>query len=325
MKNKSLAFAIVGTNFISDAFIDAAKKSKKCTVSAIYSRTQERGEAFAKKHGLAKIYTDFDEMLRDSEIDAVYIASPTFLHSEMAKKALFAGKSALVEKMIATSYEEFSEIKDASEATGAFFLEAMRPDFDKTFDIIEKNLHKIGKITDVKLEFCQYSSRYDNYKRGIVENAFNPKIKNSALSDIGIYPLHLAIRLFGEPSLILAKSSFLENGFEAEGILTLRYTDFDAKISYSKIFESENISYIKGEYGTISFGKINAPKFLSIVINGKETIEDFTPESDNILTEIDAFCDTVLGETKHLRFLNVSESTMKAVDAIYKKAGISFP
>ncbi len=325
MKEKTLKLAIVGTNFISDAFANAAKLSKKCEAFAIYSRSKEKGEDFAKKHGISRVYKDFDEMLKDSDIDAVYVASPTFLHKEMAVKALRAGKHAFIEKMICTSYGEFLEIKEAEKSSSAIFLEAMRPDFDKAFAIVEENLAKIGKIKEVSLEFRQYSSRFDNFKRGIVENAFNPALKNSALSDIGIYPLHLAVRLFGEPSDISAKSTFLENGFEAEGELSLFYEDFTVNIRYSKIFEGKNVSYIKGERGTISFGKINAPKSVSIVIDGKEALCDFTPEDDNMLTEINAFCDTALGEKKYLRFTDVSEKTLALVDTIYKKAGIRFP
>ena len=324
MPERKLKFAIVGTNFISDAFVEASKLSEKCECTAIYSRTAERGEYFSKKHGIPKFYTDFDEMLKNSDIDAVYIASPTFLHRDFATKTLKANKSALIEKMITVTYEEFLEIKSQKDSSTGIFLEAMRSDFDKTFELVEENLSKLGKIKEVYFEFCQYSSRYDNFKRGIVENAFNPLIKNSALSDIGIYPLHLAIRLFGEPLGIESKSSFLENGFESDGNVTLRYQNFDVNIHYSKIFEGKNISYIKGENGTVAFGKINAPKFLSIVIDGKELAGNFTPEKDNMLTEIDAFCDTVRGEKKYLRFIDVSEKTMKTVEKIYKSSGIKF-
>lgn len=324
MRGEVLRFGIVGTNFISDAFVRAARLSEKCEPFAIYSRTKERGEDFAKRNGLSRVYLSFDEMLSDSEIDAVYIASPTFLHKDMACKALRAGKHALIEKMIALTHGEFLEIKRSADFGNSHFLEAMRPNFDKSFALVEEKLTEIGKIKEVYFEFCQYSSRYDNFKRGIIENAFNPELKNSALADIGIYPLHLAIRLFGEPTSIEAKSSFLENGFEAEGDVSLSYGDFTVNIRYSKIFEGENRSYIKGENGLICFDKINAPKLLSIELNGCEALENYTPEENNILSEIDAFCDTVLGERKYLRFNDVSEKTMRTVDKIYKASGISY-
>ena len=319
-----IKLAIVGTNFISDYVADAAKLSQKCQAYAVYSRTKEKGCEFAEKHGISLVYCDFDEMLNNPDIDAVYIASPTFLHKEMAVKALNSGKHALIEKMISLNCAEFLEIKEASAKSGKIFLEAMRPDFDKTFALIEENLSKIGKIREAYFEFCQYSSRYDNFKRGIVENAFNPELKNSALSDLGIYPLHLAVRLFGEPSELSSKSKFLENGFEAEGNLALKYPGFTVSIRYSKIFDGKHESYIKGENGEIRFGKINSPSFLSIVSAGEELIKSFTPNKNNILTELDAFCDTVKGDSSYLHFNSVSEKTMSLIDMIYKTSGINF-
>ena len=153
MKKSPLAFGIVGTNFISDAFASAAMLSNKCVVKAVYSRTYEKGTAFARKHGIKSIYTDFEKMLDSPDIDAVYIAPPTFLHAEMAKATLTHGKSALIEKMISVSHAEFLGIKEAAKSSGKVFLEAMRPDFDKAFRAVEENLQKIGKISEVNLEF----------------------------------------------------------------------------------------------------------------------------------------------------------------------------
>lgn len=66
----------------------------------------------------------------------------------------------------------------------------MRPDFDPAFDMIKNALPRIGKIRRASFEFCQYSSRYDRFKDGIIENAFNPALGNAAVSDIGVYCIH---------------------------------------------------------------------------------------------------------------------------------------
>ena len=324
MNKKALNLAIVGTNFISDYMAEAASLSEKCTAHAVYSRTKEKGHEFAEKHGIPLVYQDFDEMLKNPDIDAVYIASPTFLHKEMAVKTLNHGKHALIEKMISISQGEFLEIEEAAKKSGKIYLEAMRPDFDKAFSLIEENLGKIGKIKEAYLEFRQYSSRYDNFKRGIIENAFSPNLKNSALGDLGIYPLHTAIRLFGEPLSFNSDSLFLGNGFEGEGEINLNYVGFSVKISYSKISSGKHESYIIGEGGEIRFGKINAPQFLSIKAEGKELLPSFIPDKNNILTELDAFCDAVYGDKSYLRFNSVSEKTMSLVDKIYESSGIKF-
>ena len=180
----------------------------------------------------------------------------------------------------------------------------------------------MGKIESAYFQFQQYSSRYDKFKAGIIENAFNPEIKNSALADIGVYPLHLALRLFGKPSAIDAKSLFLENGFEAEGTLILHYPEFDAKISYSKIFESDNVSSIAAENAYVEFGKINAPQNLKIIIDGIDYGESYVAEENNMRAEINAFCDAVLHGTCTERLLDITEATLEAMHEVQSAVGI---
>lgn len=67
----------------------------------------------------------------------------------------------------------------------AVLLEAMRSVYSPGFQAVRENLHKLGKIRRVSFQYCQYSRRYDNFKKGIIENAFNPALSNGALMDIG--------------------------------------------------------------------------------------------------------------------------------------------
>ena len=216
----NFSFLIIGTNKISDSFAEAAR-AVGVDLLAVYSRKSDTGRAFAEKHGIKRVYSNLSEALLDSEIDAVYVASPTFLHKEHSIMALRAGKHVLCEKSIASSASEYEEMLAVAKENKRVLLEAMRPAFDPALPLILKSLSSIGKIRRANLEFCKYSTRYDNFKRGIVENAFNPQIKNSALSDIGVYPLWLSVELLGEPREIKSEKIFLENGFLAMGASTV--------------------------------------------------------------------------------------------------------
>lgn len=319
-------FAIVGTNFISDKFCDAAARVKDATVVAVYSRTKDTGRAFADKHNIAKVYTDYAEMLCDREIDAVYVASPTMCHAEQTVAALDACKDVLCEKMISATYAEFLKMKDAAVRSGRRLIEAMRPDFDETLLSVSRDIQKIGKIKYARLDYCQYSSRYNRFLAGEVMNAFDPGMKNSALADIGIYPLHYAISLFGSPSNIKSEGEFLHNGFLGSGRSTLSYDGFEADIIYSKTYESENVSKIVGELGTISFDKINEPSYYTLQLYGKsaETYHA-ARDSSNMANEIAEFmricrCDCAYGD----KLLRDTEKTMLAVDKIYSELNIKF-
>lgn len=319
-------FAIVGTNFISDNFCLAAKRVPDAHVVAVYSRKEQTGNEFAKKHGIVNIYTHFSDMLADKSIDAVYIASPTMCHAEQAILALDAGKNVLCEKMIAATYGEFLKMKEAKLSSGKNLIEAMRPDFDEILKSVSKEVKKLGKIRTVSLEYCQYSSRYDKFKAGEILNAFDPNIKNSALADIGIYPLHFAISIFGNPEKIKSTGDFLHNGFLGSGTTVLNYTDFDVTIKYSKIHEGENVSRIVGDGGEILFDRINEPSYYTLKLseNNVKTYHAMDDKS-NMVDEIKTFIkickgDKALGE----RLLSVTEKTMAAVDNIYRSLGIDF-
>ena len=314
--------AVIGTNFISDSFCDAANLVKGVTVAAVYSRTEARGRDFARKHGIFRVYSDYSEMLGDASIDAVYVASPIFAHAEQSIRAMEAGKHVLCEKMMAATLDEFYAMKAASEKYGRVLLEAMRPAHDPLIALVRENLPKIGKIRRASLEFCQYSSRYDKFKAGIVENAFNPKIKNSALSDIGIYPLYLALSLFGESHTLDSRSVFLDNGFEGEGVLTLGYPDKLVSVTYSKIFGGSLPSVIEGEEGSIIINKISAPREITLCLRGREPeILGHAETEENMRYEIAAFrkmCDGILD---HKPYLDITELQQKVVDASYKLSG----
>lgn len=318
-----MRFAVIGTNFISDNFADAINSIKDAEITAVYSRSGHTGEIFAEKHGVPSVYTSYKEMLLSSSFDAVYVASPTLLHPEHSIMAMNFGYHVLCEKMMAPTLEDFYRMKESSEQNGRVLLEAMRPTFDPAYRLIRNTLPKIGKVRRATLEFCQYSSRYDRFKNGILTNAFDPKMKNSALSDIGIYPLNIALDLFGVPKKISSSSVFLTNGFEGEGCAVLSYGDKLVEIVYSKISDSVNPSVIEGEDGSILIDKLTQPTSVRLVKRGQKPEElSLTPTKNNMTYEIEAFVKMVQGELSHIPYLALTEKAQSAVDEIYKQNGI---
>lgn len=312
-----LNFGIIGTNFISDKFVDAVKKVDGAEVVAVYSRAYETGKSFSEKHCASyKIYCNLDDMLADTDVDAVYVASPTFLHKEHTVLALTAGKHVLCEKSVSVNYEQFLEMEAAASKTGKILLEAMRPAYDPALEKIISTLPLLGKIRRAHFEFCKYSSRYDNFKKGIVENAFNVELKNSALSDIGIYPLWLAVRLFGEPSGVNSVSVKLSNGFDGAGSIILDYREMFATVSYSKITESRAPSFIEGENATLIIDKISEPRELILSSNkGVKTIYT-NPCDNNMVYEVAAFKKMTEGKLQSRTYLDTTAALMRTFDRV---------
>jgi len=268
-------FGVVGTNWITDRFLDHVKVVEEFTLTAVFSRTAEKARAFADKYGVETIFTDLEEMAKSDMIDAVYIATPNALHAEQSILFLNHGKHVLCEKPLASNTREVDAMFQAARKNGVVLMEAMKTTFLPRFQAIQQNLDKLGTIRRYFGSYCQYSSRYDKYKEGIVLNAFKPELSNGALMDLGIYCIYPLVVLFGEPKRIQASAVMLESGVDGEGSLILEYDGMQANIQFSKISDSFIPSEIQGESGSIIIDHISDPSAVSLRYRNGET-EDLT-------------------------------------------------
>ena len=321
---ENVKLGIIGTNFVSDWLCDSVKVSDGIINHAVYSRTEEQGNAFAEKHSIKNVYTDM-EMFLSSDIDAVYIASPNFLHFSQAEAAIKHGKHVLVEKPAALTRNEFESLERMAKDSGVVILEAMRPAHDIAMNEVRDFISKIGTIRRAAFEFCQYSSRYDKFRAGEVLNAFNPAMGNAAIMDIGIYPLHCCVMLFGEPKGIYSRSVKLHNGFEGMGTIFLDYGDVQAEVVYSKITDSVNPSIITGEDGTVSIGKTSTLETVTFHPRKGEPKELIANrEGNNMVYEIADFVKMIRGEMSADKFNEITAITLGIIDEVRQQNGIEF-
>lgn len=321
-----IKLGIIGSNFVSDWLCESVARIDGIVSHALYSRTAERGNEFAAKHDLPHVYTDLEEFF-SSDIDAVYIASPNSCHHSQTMAALDHGKHVLCEKPIATNSRDLAEMIAKAKEKGLILLEAMRPAFDPAFKAVKEALPSLGTVRYARFEYCQYSSRYDKFKNGEIMNAFNPKLGNAALMDIGVYALHTCIKLFGLPDLdgIQAKSVMLANGFEGMGTVLLPYGDFTAEILYSKIADSVQPSVILGENGGMMIDRLSVPTEVTLRLRGKggEPLP-FESRESNMDFETEEFVRLIqTGEVNHTHLVH-SVNTLAVMDKIRELAGISF-
>lgn len=137
-------------------------KIENSSLAAIMRRDEVKAADFAKRHGVSKYYTDINEFLSDTDINAIYVATPPHLHKELTIKALQSGRPVYVEKPMALNYAECEEmLKVAQETEQKLFVAYYRrslPYFEKVKDIIEKGL--IGKAVAVNIK--QFRAPFDS-------------------------------------------------------------------------------------------------------------------------------------------------------------------
>ena len=187
----------------------------------------ERATKIATDYNIEYIYTDYDEMLGNTEIDAIYIAVPNHLHYEMSLLAIRAGKFVICEKPFTSTTKEAEHLFEEAKKYQVMIWEAITTIYIPNFIDMKNNLPKLGAIKIVTCNYSQYSSRYDKFREGIVLSAFDPKCSGGALADINIYNLHFVIGLFGKPSDVKYFAN-IERGIDTSGLVILQYPTFQA-------------------------------------------------------------------------------------------------
>lgn len=323
-----IKFSTIGTNWITEEFIRAAKNIPDFSLHAVYSRTEEKAREFAEKVGAKLAFSNLEEMANCDEVDAVYIASPNSFHAEQAIFLMNRGKHVLCEKPMASNAKEVKEMAEAARQNNVVLMEAMKTTLLPNFQAIRKHLHKIGKIRRYFASYCQYSSRYDQYKKGIVLNAFNPVFSNGSLMDIGVYCLYPMVVLFGKPRNVKANSLKLESGVDGEGSILVDYGEMEAAVIYSKITNSYIPSEIQGEEGSMIIDAIHTPQKVEIHYRDGR-VEDISEEQPfhPMYYEAKEFIDLIQNGQRESGTNSIEHSliTIEIMEEARKQTGIMFP
>ena len=104
-----IRLATIGTNFITDWLMEGILELDEIQLTAVYSRNLEKGKQFAAKYNVEKVYDNYEEMAKDPEIDAVYVASPTYMHYAHSITMINYGKHVLCEKPVCSNREELDQ------------------------------------------------------------------------------------------------------------------------------------------------------------------------------------------------------------------------
>ncbi|NMS88395.1 Gfo/Idh/MocA family oxidoreductase [Clostridioides difficile] len=329
-------FGIIGTSNISKIFLKAASRIKEFELIAVYSRDLEKAKEFGEPYGASIFFDNLEQMAKSNDIDAIYIASPNAIHSKQALTCLKYKKHVLCEKSLASNLKEVRLMIETARDNNVLLMEAMRITCVPNFKAVKENLYKIGKIRRYFGSYCQYSSRYDKYKNGIIENAFKKELSNGALMDIGVYCIHPMVNLFGAPKSVKAISHILQTGVDGEGSAIFQYDEMDAIIQYSKIANSHIPSEIQGEEGSIIIERLNLfekaiikyrdgrEEDISIL---KEKEEEKPREIEGMYYELMEFI-SLINNNKMESNINSHENStivMELMDEIRRQCNIVYP
>ena len=218
---------------------------------------------------------------------------------------------------------------ETAQRQGVVLMEAMKPTLTPAFTAVRDYLPQIGVVRRYFSCYCQYSSRYDKLKEGIVLNAFMPELSNGATMDIGVYTIYPMVVLFGKPAMIHVTGTKLSSGVDGQVAVNFTYHHgMVATVLYGKIADSSLPTEIQGESGTIQLDRINIIGVVTF-INKKNMKFNIRPETQHheYYYEIAEFINIIQAGQKEsvVNSLTNSLITMEIMDEIRRQLGVRFP
>lgn len=321
-----IRFAVIGTNWITRQFVDAAHETGKYKLTAVYSRSLEQAQSFANDYPVEHLFTSLEAMAQSDDVDAVYIASPNSLHFPQTELFLRHKKHVICEKPLASNLREVEQAIAVARENQVVLFEAFKTASLPNFQLLQQTLPKLGQIRKAFINYCQYSSRYQRYLDGENPNTFNPAFSNGSIMDIGFYCLASAVALWGEPKQVQASASLLDSGVDAHGVVVMDYGDFSVTLQHSKVSDSNLPSEIQGESGALVIEKISECQKLSFVPRGSKAQDLSQPQHINtMLYEAEEFARLVENNEVNHPGLEVSRITAKVQTEIRRQTGVVFP
>ena len=192
---RDINWAVLGTGVIANEMAVALKKNGK-NIYAVGNRTYEKAVAFGEKYGIGKVYTDYNEMFTDRDVDVIYITTP---HNTL-------------------NSDELNEMAELADKNHVIIGEAMTiyhmPIYKKLKEILETGV--LGKVNLITMNFGSFKE-YDMNNR-----FFNPDLAGGAMLDIGVYALSF-IRWFmdSKPDQLLSQVKSAPTGVDEQAGLLL--------------------------------------------------------------------------------------------------------
>ena len=325
---EEIRLGTIGSGVIVHSVLDGVQRTEGIRLAAVYSRSEEKGEALAKEYGAAKVYTDMDAFLQDGEVNVVYIATPNLLHYQQTKAALLAGKHVICEKPFCTKAEQAGELVALAKEKHLFLVEAAPTTFLPNFEVLKQNLPKIGKIKLVLANYSQYSSRYDKLLQGEIPNIFNPEFAGGCLMDINFYNVYLNVALFGKPQEAVYYPNLFNGLIDTSGVVMLRYDGFVSQCAGAKDTWGVNFFQIEGEQGYIYIKDgSNGLAEVKVVTKTSEECLNEQSDPDRWYYEVQTLTKLLLQENYEAIYqrLDIMLGVVETIEAVRKQAGILFP
>jgi predicted dehydrogenase len=325
----SVRWGILGTaNIARKCLIPAIQLAHNSEIRALGSRSLTRGEATAAEFGIPVTYGSYETLLADTQVDAVYVPLPNYLHHPWTLRALAAGKHVLCEKPLALNADEAWEMTDAAKASDRLLMEALMYRFHPRTQRI-KTLVDTGALGDVRLIRAAFSFRYSDLE----DYRFRPEMGGGALLDVGCYGVSVARWMMGaEPEQVVAVTKLAPGGVDLTTVGIMRFPGQRMAVVEASFDMALQQTYtIVGTEGAIELPHDAFVPTGDVAVlerrdqaSEKGTVESFQGV-DQYKLMVEYFANAVLGQQELVSDLEDSVANMQALDALAESGRLGRP
>jgi predicted dehydrogenase len=319
-----LRIGILGAaNIAPLALINPAKENSEVVVAAVAARDASRARAFAAKHNIARVHDDYDTLIADPDLDAVYNPLPNGLHGRWTLAALAAGKHVLCEKPFTANAAEAREIAELAAQSDRVVMEAFHYRYHPLALRVEEIIAsgELGKLRRVEAAFCFPLPKFSDIR-------YNYSLAGGATMDAGCYAVHM-VRTFGgaTPEVVSAQAKLRDPQVDRAMSAELRFAGGHTGRVRCSMWSSrllEISARVVGDRGELRVLNPVMPQLfhrLSVKSADGKRVERFGRRA-SYAYQLDAFAAAVLrGEPVKTTPADAVEN-MTVIDAIYRAAGL---
>lgn len=303
------------------ALVRPARGNAEVVVAAVAARDESRGQAFAAKHGIARVHDSYEALIADPDLDAVYIPLPNALHGRWTRAALAAGKHVLCEKPFTANAAEAREVAELAAKSDRVVMEAFHYRYHpltlRAEQIIASG--ELGNLERIEAGLSFPLPKFSDIR-------YNYALAGGATMDVGCYAVHM-LRTFGgsTPEVVSAQAKL--RGPQTDRAMTaeLRFAAGHTGRVRCSMWSSDLLrlsAKVIGDRGEMRVLTPVAPfRRLSVRSADGNRVERFARRA-TYAYQLDAFAAAVLRSEPVMTKPEDAIENMTVIDAIYRAAGL---
>ena len=321
----NFSWGILGPGGIARAFAKDLTLLEGHTIGAVGSRSLSNAQSFADDFG-GTAYGSYEELINDSTIDAIYVATPHPAHHDNVISALDAGKAVLCEKPFAVNAKQAQAMVDAATRNKVALMEAMwarfLPHYAQVREIIASDV--LGPIISIHADHGQRLADQN------IPRLVEPQLAGGALLDLGIYPISFAHMILGNPVAINSSAVMTDKGVDAQSSMIFTYENgAQAVLTTTMIEQTPCRAVVAGLNGWLEIDRtFYNPASMRVVLNdGSVTEYPNTYSGHGLREQAESFKQLVQSGKLQSDILSWKDTVdiMKSMDTVREQIGLKYP